>query len=700
MTIVPRRRTTLEHAPTDDRRAAYRWALALLGACVVALAGACSASALVINVNGQKYGVQPHATKAEVFSGLPQSPLQYGGGPVMHSTSIYAIYWDPAKLRGGEAGRIDKYHGEWVELIDQFFEGIAAESDGTTSVFALTPQYTEAGGARASYSTIFRGSKIDTGTYPANGCTDPDHALNENFACLTDEQLRAELRSYIAANKLPAGGGTIFYLLTPPGLTVCLDGGGIAGHCSDSSRANPWQAFLKTPSGEEEEEKESYEHSFCSYHSATSTSGGEPLQYATIPWVAGTYGGGPELLPLHRDGADCQDGTEVVQEPNQIGLGVDGYYDRGLADVLVNQVSEQQVATITDPQFNGWFEPISGHEAPDQCRNWFEEPPVVTGSPVPLPKTEAGTLANQTIGGHNYYLNTEYNQAAAFSEYPGLRCELHANLVPAFSAPTRANAGETLGFDGYESDVTLGQSAAVSASSNPYYRATFTWSFGDGTTVSGPAYTAESAGAPLYASVFHSYQYGGEYSVTLTIQDAAGHVASTTRSVSIAGPARPSSGGGASNSSSSSSSATQTTTANGTDVGPAPGAAPTVVATQAVVSHSLKSALRGGLVVRYSVSQQVAGRFEVLLASSTARRAGLRGPAATGLAAGTPPQTVIAKAILVTTKGGHSTYRIKFSKATAARLRKLRRVTLMIRMVVHNASTPVATSVLDTVNLH
>lgn len=230
MTIVPRRRTTLEQAPTDDRRAARRWALALLAACIAALAGAASASALVIDVNGQKYGVQPHATKVEDFHALPQNVLQYGGGPVMHATSIYAIYWDPAKLRGGETGRIDKYHGEWVELIDQFFEGLAAESDGTTSVFALTPQYTETGGARASYSTTFRGSKVDTDSYPADGCTDPDHALNQNFACLTDAQLRAELESYIAANKLPAGGGTIFYLLTPPGLTVCVDGGTVSGH--------------------------------------------------------------------------------------------------------------------------------------------------------------------------------------------------------------------------------------------------------------------------------------------------------------------------------------------------------------------------------------------------------------------------------------------------------------------------------------
>ncbi|HEY1450682.1 MAG TPA: hypothetical protein VGF47_06985, partial [Solirubrobacteraceae bacterium] len=132
----------------------------------------------------------------------------------------------------------------------------------------------------------------------------------------------------------------------------------------------------------------------------------------------------------------------------------------------------------------------------------------------------------------------------------------------------------------------------------------------------------------------------------------------------------------------------------------APGApTPKVTATQAVAQTSLASALRGGLVVHYSVSGQVAGRFEVLLASSIAKKIGLKGPAAKGLAKGAPPQIVIAKAILVTTKGGHSSYRIKFSKTTAAHLRKLQKVSLMIRMVVHNASSPVATTVLSTVNL-
>ena len=86
------------------------------------------------------------------------------------------------------------------------------------------------------------------------------------------------------------------------------------------------------------------------------------------------------------------------------------------------------------------------------------------------------------------------------------------------------------------------------------------------------------------------------------------------------------------------------------------------VAKAAVMSHTLSSALRKGLAIGYSVNEQVAGRFEVLLARTLAHKLKISGTPATGLPAGTPPQLVIAKAILVTTKGGHSTCTIKFSQ--------------------------------------
>ena len=120
------------------------------------------------------------------------------------------------------------------------------------------------------------------------------------------------------------------------------------------------------------------------------------------------------------------------------------------------------------------------------------------------------------------------------------------------------------------------------------------------------------------------------------------------------------------------------------------GAVPTAAAV--IVSRSFKSALRSGLVVRYAVNERVTGRFEVLLAKSVAKKIGLRTPSATGLAQGTPAQTLIGKSILVTTAGGRGQVKIAFSKSNVAKLRKLHGATLMLRLVVRNLSSASATA--------
>jgi hypothetical protein len=120
-----------------------------------------------------------------------------------------------------------------------------------------------------------------------------------------------------------------------------------------------------------------------------------------------------------------------------------------------------------------------------------------------------------------------------------------------------------------------------------------------------------------------------------------------------------------------------------------------------IVPQSLHNALHKGLVVRYSVNEQVAGRFEVLLSRATAQRLGISGPLATGLPAGSAPEIVIAKAVLVTTKGGHSSVHILFSKRTAARLAHAHKLALMLRLIVRNASgaSPTTTTVISSTTL-
>ena len=130
--------------------------------------------------------------------------------------------------------------------------------------------------------------------------------------------------------------------------------------------------------------------------------------------------------------------------------------------------------------------------------------------------------------------------------------------------------------------------------------------------------------------------------------------------------------------------------------------APGPIATAAAVSSSLKQVAKSGLVVRYSVNEQVAGRFEVLLEAATAHRLGISGPAATNLPAGSPKSLVIGHALLVTTKGGKSSVKIKFSKSIAKHLRHAKKVKLTLRLTARNAATqnPLFTTVMSTVELH
>jgi hypothetical protein len=741
----------------------------VLGQCLLLSLLCANAGAFVQEVSGTKVGLQPRevarfwegtvkweglgSEKSE--SNAPAASFgNASGSPVLHGANTYPIYWDPQNF----------YHGDWQGVINGFLAHLGGSSGTLNSPFALEGQYMDATNQPATTGSSFHGAYTDTNPYPSSNCVDPrpfqlGAPLSE--VCLTDAQLRTQLETFIAQHALPTGMNSIFYILTPPGVAVCLDAGGASGHCSDFAGTIK-EVETAEAKHEEPTSFKSYKRSFCSYHGFIGSGGSSTVLYAAIPWTAGGAGDNHLEEADQTLGYDCQDGgfqpstketngeleekehpkplnkeeeeafeeknvkekheqeeAEALagphqQEPNQLhGRTPDGGFDTGLADLIVNQIAVEQQNTVTNPLLDAWQDP-AGHELTDECRNFFV--PTNGGSSTASPTTRAGSLSNQTLAGANYYVNAAFNLAALHLPSPSVRCLGAAALVPAFTAPNPVNAGEIVGFDGMESNITLNSAETFPSGALTY--PTFTWDFGDGSpTVTGFAPGAASLNSPdaapceapwlspCAASTFHSYQYGGTYTVTLTAKDVAGNTGSVTRTVTVAGPspptpASPAAGGGSSGSTSSGSS---TSTAPGSSPSTTAGHGSTpppakVAATQAVGSHSLASVLRSGLVIRYSVSGQATGRFEVLLASSTAKRIGLKGAAATGLAPGTAPQIVIAKAILVTTKAGHSSYRIKLSKATAAKLRRLHKVTLMIRMVVHNAN-PAPTTVLSTVTL-
>jgi len=690
-------------------------------AVVALLLAAAPAGAIVTTVGTATAGVQPRSG-AYPSAGEEKTFANPGGNPVLHGTGVYAIYWDPT----------DHYWSEWQSAIDTYLQSAGIASGSLQSVFAVDTQYTDKSNQPASYAQTFKGAAVDEHAYPASGCSDPnpfglvDQIPREfggtpSAVCLTSAQVAAELEAYVASHSLPRGLGNVYYLLTPPGVTVCLDGGGNTGHCSDYAN-----------------EEESYDNSFCSYHAAIDpalpTGEANTIVYAVIPWTAGGYGdyhlrGAGDQRP----GWECQDGglnpagkhgyeletakprsekeekefekmdaeEKAAIEERELREGpheeepnekvpcpeTDGACDYGLSDLIINQISLEQQNMVTDPLLNGWQDK-DHFENTDECRFLFG--PVLGGSVTVNEETLAGNLFDQNLAGGTYYLNDAFSLAALRLPYPGVPCLNNVNLGAKFTAPNTVNAGEVVGFDGMESDIALDAGIGYSAGGAPQPNyATYTWNFGDGTPevsgyAPGSAPCEEPWLSPCAGSVFHAYQYGGIYNVTLTVRDVGGNVQDIGHQVTVVGPQSPATGG---------------STPGGGSAGN--GVVPAPVAAAVILRQSLRDALRKGLLVSYSVNEQVAGHFEVLLSRSVARRLGIAGTPATGLPAGSPAELVIGKAILVTTKGGHSAVHIQFSKHTDARLAHVHKVSLMLRLIVRNAATsnPVTTTVVTAATL-
>jgi hypothetical protein len=672
-----------------------------------------SAAAVVTEVAGVKVGLQPRSSALDVGA-EGESFANESGNVVLHGSSDYVIYWDPKKPT--------EFTSAWLIRLDGFFQALGEARDDTP--FGVLNQYRDRSNAVAPFESLFKGSYSDTTAFPTSKCSDPGHLE----VCLTDAQLREQLLSFIATHDLPKGMSTVYYLLTPPHVAVCLNEA--ATSCSDYNAS-------ETVENEGVRKGTSYEKSFCTYHSdinpdAAPEGDANTVLYAAIPWIAyvsawDCQDGGwnpekheenheapKELTPKEREAQEkalaedppkkrAEEELRIelegphVEEPNQ---DPELDYSAGLPDVLVNQIGEEEMNTVTDPLLDSWQTP-KGEEATDLCRDVFAGTAGENGSGGEIAgealanlHTDAGTLSNVTVGPNRYYINNVYSQGDR-------GCVGGLQMIASFTAPNPVNTGEIIGVDGMESSIGLLEGKAFGPVGPPTLTfATFSWNFGDGTPeVAGFAPGAPTCEAPWLspcaASAFHVYQYGGKYTVTLTVTDVGGNKTDVTHEIVVNGPPPPptSSGAGAAGSGSSSS--------GGSQGKGGPTAIPAPVAAAAIVRQSLHTALRRGLVVSYSVNEQVAGHFEVLLSSALAHRLGIGGTPATGLPAGSAPQLVIAKAILVTTKGGHSAVHIVFSKRTAARLAHVHKLPLMLSLTVRNATAgvPQTTTVLSSVTL-
>ena len=228
------------------------------------------------------------------------------------------------------------------------------------------------------------------------------------------------------------------------------------------------------------------------------------------------------------------------QEPNQLQVvGPDGGYDEGLADLIVNQIATEQQDIVTDPLLNGWKD-SEGSEVTDECRNFFV--PTVGGSSSANANTKAGTLVQPAVGSrrllHQRGLQPRGGPAIASGQRIS-RAALSRRAMPSrvraatlFTAPNLVKGGESVGFDGMESDITLGSAVKFSGGvAKPNY-ATYTWNFGDASWRAGShrlrarrARLRSAVADTCAASVFHTYKYTGTYEVTLTVTDVGGNKA-------------------------------------------------------------------------------------------------------------------------------------------------------------------------------
>jgi IPT/TIG domain len=335
---LPRRASQRQIGPIAGRA----WLLAAFAAAML-MSGASSASALIAHLSdGRVVSYEPapgSLAPASIFAGPPGPPLQYHGGPVMTSNTNYALYWDPA---GGPA-----YPADYQPGLNTFFEDLAHDSGGVQNTDSVLTQYTGPGNEPVKYASTWGGALIDEDPYPASGCT-------ASTICLTEEQIEAELKSYVEAHGLPQNLSSEYFVLTPPGVGNCFEAA--SQRCSRS-----------TGSGV-----------YCAYHTFTPGSSG-PIIFAVDAYQTGN--------------AYCDPGE---QHPNGTTA------DATILGGLVHEHSE----SVTDPEVgSGWVD-SNLEEIGDKCRVPSNVELTVGRR---LGTAPDGAWYNQVLNGHFYLYQTEFS---------------------------------------------------------------------------------------------------------------------------------------------------------------------------------------------------------------------------------------------------------------------------------------------------
>jgi hypothetical protein len=627
---------------------------------------------------------------------LPSAGLCYRGGAVMHQNEMFALTWDPHRSYWASTrGYVEQFLRDVADgsgtltspyaLTQQYSDG-AGRAQNTSVYGGGCIDYGVGGGSTCEFGNP-TGAGFD---YPANGCTPNGNsftsvsAIGDNTVCLTDAQLQGEVSAMAGqtqiAGRTKSGHTPLVTLLLPPGVETCLDaagalcsangfltpppggvststtGGTIAAGTyhvvvtyttatGESAQSSPqsittagatstitvsspppasgvtgWYAYVSDANGLTYARQQitaasigadltlsslattgaappAAQASFCSYHSQVNV-GGTEIAYVVQPLTAGTSCDEPDAPPLSPN-----------PTPQQLSLYI------GIR--LVSPVSQSQIATIVNPGLNGWFA-LDGAEIDDN------------GGCVPMAHgLDAAVLGT---GSQNpYLLQHEFNNAGVLDSDPFtyFGCAPGVTLTPAFVVPSAVDPGDVVQFDG-----------SATASTLLVPRASYAWSFGDGTTAVGP-------------SVEHAYGKGGAYAVKLIVTDRGGNVASLGQTIDVLG-------------------------ANG-KVPPPPGnkSHGSLNVRLQLLPQGLRQVLSSGLEIRVSSNARADGFVTLAISRRAARQAHIR--------AGRGAAVVIGRGTVSGIRSGTVNLRVRLSRAMATKLGHLKHVALTVRMALASA---------------
>lgn len=368
------------------------------------------------------------------------------------------------------------------QVIERYLTDLSADTGQTDDILGVIRQYYDSSGY-ADQSLTFSASQMidDTNSFPAQDPTNCPTASGYT-SCVSDAQLQSELTNLIQAHGLPTGIGSAapdYLVITPRSTDVCLS----STSCAAASSQSP----------------------LCGYHGhfADSQASSAEVVYAAVPFGS--------LQPTPKG---CQsDNTTPVQEPNS---------DPAGSDVIVDNVGHELTESITDPLLNAWYDSTSGQEVADNCESYGATANPAMGTspnayaPILGGSSSSGTLYDQVINGDHYYTQTDWSNG-------DLGCEaqpVSGTVTPYYSVSANVvTPGTQITFDPLASTTDAGNSIT-----------TATWSFGDGSA-------GFAIGAP--AETTHSYATAATYTVTLTLVDSHGNVASISHTIRVATPPTP-----------------------------------------------------------------------------------------------------------------------------------------------------------------